>query len=277
MNEAAISIEKHDTHPSDAIRWGRARENAVLRGRLVCELLAPDVDFTGSVALDAGCGYGGTSIALCERGADVIAVDRDPARLGELARLCPSVEIENADLTSLPYPDASFHLIILQDVIEHVANATDVLQELHRVLRNDGLLYMSTPNRDSVINYFSDPHFGLPFAATKDRAELRLLLRRKRPSEAERDDLAELLSLDALSTLLKQNGFAFRFVNTRAARALFEKPTALVWNSWHLRAVELLRHSGLYRAALTLVNDDRGFFNRRINPTWYLICRKLRS
>jgi hypothetical protein len=89
--------------------------------------------------------------------------------------------------------------------------------------------------------------------------------------------LAELFSLAAFSDALQHSGFSFRFINTRVAKALFEQPDALVWSTWHVRAVAFLRRSGMYRAALGMVNDEPGFFNRRINPTWYLLCRKLPS
>ncbi len=274
MNEATITIHTEDISHSDRLRWSRARQRSVQRGRLVCDLIEADTPLSNTVVLDAGCGYGGTSIALCERGADVIAVDRDERRLRELAAQCPDIEIEHSELSALPYPDDSFNLIILQDVIEHVTEPSTVLQEIRRVLRPDGMVYMSTPNRDSALNLLSDPHFGLPLVSTKTREQLRIHLRRHRPSEADRDDLAELLSLDALTRLLHEHSFAFSFINRRAAEALFARPEDVVWSDWHLRAVTALRRSGLHKAALRLVNDKAGFFNRWINPTWYLIGRK---
>ena len=263
-------------HHPNAARWRRAREAAVERGRLVCELIEAHMPLHGAVVLDAGCGVGGTTQALCERGADVIAVDRDAARLLALEERGLDVETLHSDIASLPYPDDSFDAIVLQDVLEHVRTPEAVLRELARVLTPDGVLYLSTPNRFSVVNLISDPHFGLPFAALHRRERLRATLRRFRPADAERDDLAQLLSFRELMRLLQRSGFECSFVNSGAARALFEQPHRVVWSSMHLRAVRLLKRSGLHHAALRLVRDEAGMFNSWINPTWHVLCRKAR-
>jgi len=44
---------------------------------------------------------------------------------------------------ALPFEDASFSLVILDNVIDHVKNAEGVLKEIHRVLYEDGLLYLA--------------------------------------------------------------------------------------------------------------------------------------
>ncbi len=263
-----------EARSDDHRRWMRSRERAVQRGRLICDLIGAYMPLAGAVALDAGCGYGGTSIAMCERGADVIAVDRDQTRLSDLTKRCRDIEVQTSELSSLPYPEHSFDLIVLQDVIEHVTDRDETIRELWRVLKPDGLLYLSTPNRTSVLNFFADPHFGLPFVSIKSRSEIQHVLRSRRPSEAGRDDIAELLSLETLTALLERHLFSCQFINTDAARALFERPEDLVWSDFHLHAVDVMRRSKLHRVALRFVNDAPGFFNTWINPTWYLLCRK---
>lgn len=263
-----------DTAHPNYRRWQRAIDNAHMRGDAVCAALAAHMELRGAVVLDAGCGVGGTSAALHARGADVIAVDCDAARLAALNEHLPDVETERSDLEDLPYPDASFDAIVLQDVIEHVASPALVLAELARVLTPRGLLYLSTPNRNALSNIISDPHFGLPFASLKSREELRKTLREKRPADAERDDLAQLLSFAELTGLLHASGLRESFINRAMARRLFEKPESLVWSDGHLRAVRMLRHSGLDSLFLRLVSDEPGAFNSWINPTWYVICRK---
>jgi SAM-dependent methyltransferase len=261
-------------HSSDVARWQRARDNALQRGHLICELLEAHVPLRGAVALDAGCGFGATSIALCERGADVIAVDRNEHRLRDLITRCGNIETECADLASLPWPDASFDVVVLQDVIEHVSDADRVLGEIHRVLQSGGFMYLSTPNRDSLVNLLADPHFGLPLLARKSREEVRAVLRKRRPAEAGREDIAELLSFNDLQQLLTRHGFSMQFENRKIATALFESPENMLWSRLHLSAARFLRRSGLYRIALGMVSDHAGFFNTWLNPSWYLICRK---
>lgn len=51
------------------------------------------------------------------------------------------------DLNSgLPYENESFDYVVCLEVIEHVDNPFALCRELHRVLRKNGTLYMSTPN-----------------------------------------------------------------------------------------------------------------------------------
>ncbi|MBE0645614.1 MAG: methyltransferase domain-containing protein [Bacteroidetes bacterium] len=263
-----------DTAHPNYERWQRAIDHARLRGDAVCDALESFMDLKGAVVLDAGCGVGGTSAALHARGADVIAVDCNADRLDALNESLPDVETAMTDLTSLPYPDASFDAIVLQDVLEHVASPAEVLMEISRVLTPQGLLYMSTPNRNALTNIISDPHFGLPLASLKRRDELRAMLRKKRPADAAREDLAQLLSFAELTGLLHASGLQASFINHATALRLFDRPESLVWSDGHLRTIRLLRRSGLKNLVLRLVSDEPGFFNSWINPAWYLICRK---
>lgn len=268
------SVYALDTAHPDYPRWQRAIDQARLRGEAVCDAIALHCDLRGAVVLDAGCGVGGSSAALNARGADVIAVDRDPARLEAVRHALPDIDVEEADLEALPYPDDSFDAIVLQDVLEHVAAPSEVLAELARVLTPQGVLYLSTPNRQSLANVVSDPHFGLPFVSLYSRPRLREVLKRKRPADAWRDDLAQLLSFDELTGLLHASGLQPTLHNRFMARRLFEQPRAVVWSDMHLRAVDVLRRSGLHRLVTDLVSDDAGFYNTWIAPSWYLVCTK---
>lgn len=271
----AISPAPHlDAAHPDFVRWRRAAAQAEQRGALVCTLLQEEMALPGARVLDAGCGVGGTSIALRGCGAAVTAMDRSAVRLEALQVLGRDIEIREGDIAALPFTDAGYDAVVLQDVIEHVADPARVLAETARVLRPGGVLYLSTPNRDALLNLAADPHFGLPLVSWKSRDQLRTVLRRRRPADAERDDLAQLLSAPQLDALLRDAGFRWRYANRAAAAMLFTRPESVVWSDMHLRAVRLLRQSGLWRAALALVRDAPGLFNRWINPTWYILARK---
>jgi SAM-dependent methyltransferase len=62
------------------------------------------------------------------------------------------------DLDVFPYPidDDAFDHIVMQDVIEHVADPMRVAAELHRILRPGGRLTLRTPHFSSALAY-SDP------------------------------------------------------------------------------------------------------------------------
>jgi SAM-dependent methyltransferase len=64
------------------------------------------------------------------------------------------------DLNIFPYPfeDSTFDRIECFDVIEHVANIPAVMQECHRILKNDGLFYITTPHYSSNNSYIDPTH-----------------------------------------------------------------------------------------------------------------------
>jgi 2-polyprenyl-3-methyl-5-hydroxy-6-metoxy-1,4-benzoquinol methylase len=55
--------------------------------------------------------------------------------------------------TGLPYPDNHFNAVILSEVIEHLNfNPLPLLQEINRILKKDGIIYITTPNQVNLMN-----------------------------------------------------------------------------------------------------------------------------
>jgi len=104
------------------------------------------VDFVdahaGQRVLDLGCGLGGYSLALSERGHDVRALDVSEEyvkRAGELG-----VDAATYDGEHIPLGDGSVDTVMLIEVLEHLEEPGRLLAEAHRVAR-DGVV-VSTPN-----------------------------------------------------------------------------------------------------------------------------------
>jgi len=64
------------------------------------------------------------------------------------------------DLDVFPYPleDGSFDVILMQDVLEHVAEPMRLADELHRILRPGGRLLLRTPHFSSSLAYGDPTH-----------------------------------------------------------------------------------------------------------------------
>ena len=64
------------------------------------------------------------------------------------------------DLDSYPYPiaDASFDQILLQDVLEHVAEPIRLFEELHRIARPGARIQLRTPHFSSALAYGDPTH-----------------------------------------------------------------------------------------------------------------------
>lgn len=65
-------------------------------------------------------------------------------------------DIERIDMMQIPYPDASFDLVIANHVLEHVADYRASLKELSRVLKVGGFAILQTPFSARLIATWSD-------------------------------------------------------------------------------------------------------------------------
>jgi SAM-dependent methyltransferase len=59
---------------------------------------------------------------------------------------------------ALPFRDGAFDRVVIDSVVEHFRDQPRALAECYRVMRPNGYLYFSTPNRFSL---GPDPHMGL--------------------------------------------------------------------------------------------------------------------
>jgi SAM-dependent methyltransferase len=117
-------------------------------GRIATAQLADLVEITpDDEVLDAGSGIGGTARYLAERSrCHVLAVDLteeycQTARwLNELAGLDDRICVRQADVTDLPFEDATFTLMFSQHVQMNVANKALIYGEARRVLADGGQL-----------------------------------------------------------------------------------------------------------------------------------------
>ena len=93
--------------------------------------------------LDIGCGTG-TMLGELRRFGDVFGVDADEAAV----QFCHSqgeTQVQLASGGEVPHADASFDLVALLDVIEHVDNDQTLLAEARRVLVPRGSLFVTVP------------------------------------------------------------------------------------------------------------------------------------
>ncbi len=81
-----------------------------------------------------------------QRGFQATGVDYDNACL-EIGRAAnPSLNLVQADLRRLPFPDESFDYVLSFGAVEHAIEGPEpALKELHRVLAADGWLLCSVP------------------------------------------------------------------------------------------------------------------------------------
>jgi len=93
--------------------------------------------------LDVGAGSGVMGERLAEFGVTTTSVE--PHIAGALAIAARGREVFCGSLADVGFPKDSIPAISLFDVIEHLENPTDLLQEAHRVLEPNGRLLLTVP------------------------------------------------------------------------------------------------------------------------------------
>jgi SAM-dependent methyltransferase len=102
--------------------------------------------------LEIGCGSGYYTRALVQLGAHVTATDLAPAYVKQARALAPEADFRVEDAQELSFADASFDRVLMTEVIEHVQDPAMAIREAHRVLRQEGVLALSTPSRRAPMN-----------------------------------------------------------------------------------------------------------------------------
>ncbi len=110
----------------------------------------------GLEVLDVGCGAGTITRSIAEivLPGRVTGVDRDPAQVARASRLAEGREQTNARFVAasayeLPFPAASFDLVLAHALFEHLSNPRGALAEIRRVLRPGGLVALGSPDWDA--------------------------------------------------------------------------------------------------------------------------------
>ncbi len=98
--------------------------------------------------LDVGCGTGEIIIRLAGEypHASFVGVDLEDAHLERAASLCAHLgeraRFQHADALALPFPDASFDLVISRHLLQAVPDPAPVIAEIKRVLRPGGRAHL---------------------------------------------------------------------------------------------------------------------------------------
>ncbi len=253
-------------------RWKRGRDLRYKRAAVVKEIISSVVKCENLDILDLGSGEGGTSALFAENN-NVISYDLSLLRLKRQQDFSINYPLINGRAEILPFRNSSFDMIILQDVIEHIEQPGLFIQEVSRILRQNGSVYLSTPNRKSIFNLVSDPHWGIPLLALFKRPAIKkYFLRYFRKSEMGRNDLAQLFSLTELKLLFKEYRLYLKTAET--VTILDQNPGGILWSSFHLLLFKLLRITGTILVLKKLASDKEGLINNYFTPTFYAMLKK---
>ena len=103
--------------------------------------------------LDFGCGIGQATRIFADAGHEVVGVDISTPAILHARENVPHGTFETISQEgTLPFPDQNFDACYCSEVIEHLFDVAGFLQEVHRVLKPDGILVLTTPYHGLIKN-----------------------------------------------------------------------------------------------------------------------------
>ena len=116
----------------------------------------------GKVVLDIACGEGYGSVMLSGTAQRVFGVDISPEAVNHAKNKYKNEKIEfrEGSCSEIPLPDRSIDVVISFETIEHHDQHDTMMAEIKRVLKPQGILIISSPDKH---NYSDVPAYKNPF------------------------------------------------------------------------------------------------------------------
>lgn len=105
----------------------------------------------GNKLLDIGCCTGFLLDEAKNMGWDTFGVELS-AWASRYAAEKFNLKIYNMPLEKAAFPNEYFDIVIMQDTIEHLHHPRQMLLEINRILKTNGMLYINTPDIESFIS-----------------------------------------------------------------------------------------------------------------------------
>ena len=141
----------HNEHKKGLVPWiyNRVKKVNIRNKYKVCDIHAQ------SHLLDFGCGVGDFLYYAQQKGCDVTGCD-----LSEDARKIASEKLGKTIVTPeeiFALPHSTFDIITMWHVLEHIDDLQNQVEQLHRLLKNNGRLVIAVPNYKSYdAEYYKD-------------------------------------------------------------------------------------------------------------------------
>jgi len=139
-----------------------------------------EYNFSGKLVLVVGAGTGAESLALASRGAEVYGIEPNNEALRILKMKVQLYHMKSDNFLSavaedIPFPDYYFHFVYCYTVLEHVKNVEKSIDEMIRVCKVGGLIFIQTPD----YRFPNERHYKLPLIPFAPRwiQKLYILLR----------------------------------------------------------------------------------------------------
>src|SRR3979411_1290304 len=125
--DAVLMLTGERTIPDLDIENSWFRRHEVVYERLATRCAGRDV-------LEAGCGEGYGADLIADVARRVIGLDYDETTVAHVRACYPRVDVRHGNLAALPLPDGSVDVVVNFQVIEHLWDQQQFVEECRRVL-----------------------------------------------------------------------------------------------------------------------------------------------
>ncbi|MBM4174959.1 MAG: class I SAM-dependent methyltransferase [Ignavibacteria bacterium] len=274
MVRISYEYTEDPSHPNYT-KWTRSKNAAIKKGEFVKSILAKSINLENKKILDLGSGSGGTLQNFLGSGNQLFSVDHSDDKLKAQKIISHEFNLIYSLAEKLPFKQKYFDVIILQDSLEHFTDPYSVLNEIKNLLNEDGVIYISTPNKFSIINLFADPHWGFPFVALFPRILIRkIFIPLFRRQEIGRPGVAQLLSYKQLRSFFDELSLKSNIYTIEAVHTLISKSEQIIWSKFHITLLKILASLKFERLLTLMANNKPGILNRYFTPTFYFTLKK---
>lgn len=143
---ADLTLDYENMHDTDylAEEKGRREQASLVLAKILKHK-------TSGRLLDVGSGPGFFLDEAKKRGFEAEGVDLSGWASAYAAEHF-GIKVHTGDLAGARFADRSFDVVVMNDFIEHVPDPKAMLAEARRILKNDGILYLSTPDINSALS-----------------------------------------------------------------------------------------------------------------------------
>lgn len=175
---------------------------------------------SGRRLLDVGCGTGHFVESACRLGWDAQGVDL--AEGAVMLAQARGIPCSNTDFFDISPDDERYDVVFMSEFIEHVPSPGVFLSHAEKLLRNGGILYLTTPNLNALTRRVSGTHwpvFHPEHLCYFSPESLRSTIRSQCPSLSITNFEAKNFSLAPLASRLRAR------LGTRRSNGLRKEPS----------------------------------------------------
>lgn len=105
------------------------------------------VEYYNGNILEIGCGYGHFSNFIWNKKRFIVSLDINRSNIVNAKQLYPNLTLCQGDAEKLPFTDNSFDIVVSIETFEHLTNIKSHLLEVRRILTDEGIYLLKTPNK----------------------------------------------------------------------------------------------------------------------------------